>query len=218
MPDFPRGHWHCAFADRTGAAVRVWDCVGVKPRKLHILWRERTSLGHTEVYGSNDDVELWAEWIPADYTVTYSPGKAGVGQQQTSKKTHDVDLMLRDVVFSRLGYTQTGWATADGGEKAYDLEAAYTNNAAVTLYPHWTANTYRVLLEFRGGSGGTKEVAAAYGEEMPRITVPMRSGHTFAGYFADVDRPETQYYSIQSPAMARGRGICLAQQPCTLNG
>ena len=74
------------------------------------------------------------------YAVTYSPGANGSGAQQTATKTHDVALTLKGATFTRSGYTQTGWSTSDGGAKAYDLGAAYTSNAAVTLYPYWTAD------------------------------------------------------------------------------
>ena len=47
-------------------------------------------------------------------------------------------LVLKGATFTRSGYTQTGWATSDGGVKAYDLGAYYTANAAITLYPFWT--------------------------------------------------------------------------------
>ena len=48
-------------------------------------------------------------------------------------------LTLKGAIFTRSGYTQTGWATSDGGAQAYALSASYTANAAVTLYPVWTA-------------------------------------------------------------------------------
>ena len=75
------------------------------------------------------------------YMVTYSPGVNGSGEQQTITKTHGVVLMLKGATYTRDGYTQTGWATSEGGVKAYDLGASYTANVAVTLYPFWTVNS-----------------------------------------------------------------------------
>ena len=75
------------------------------------------------------------------YMVTYKPGANGSGVQQTATKTHGVALALKGAIFTRSGYTQTGWSTSDGGSKAYDLNASYTSNAAITLYPYWTAHS-----------------------------------------------------------------------------
>ena len=85
---------------------------------------------------------LYAKWVAVPtYAITYMPGANGTGFQQTATKTKDVALTLKDAIFTRTGYTQTGWATRDGGAKAYNLGASYTANAALTLYPFWTAVT-----------------------------------------------------------------------------
>ena len=77
------------------------------------------------------------EWVPT-YNVTYNPGSYGTGAQQTATKTQNVALALKGAIFTRTGYTLTGWATSDGGAKVYDLGASYTANIAATLYPFWT--------------------------------------------------------------------------------
>jgi len=75
------------------------------------------------------------------YTVTYKPGASGTGSQQTATKYQGVSLLLKGAIFTRAGYTQTGWATYEGGSKAYELGGTYTGNAALTLYPVWAATT-----------------------------------------------------------------------------
>ena len=81
---------------------------------------------------------------PNTYIVTYLPGINGTGTQTTDTKTQGVVLTLRGAIFTRTGYTQTGWATTDGGNQAYALGASYTADAPITLYPVWTANTNTV--------------------------------------------------------------------------
>lgn len=78
---------------------------------------------------------------PNTYIVTYLPGINGTGTQTTDTKTQGVVLTLSGAIFTRIGYTQTGWATTDGGAQAYALGASYTDDAPITLYPVWTANT-----------------------------------------------------------------------------
>ena len=117
---------------------------------------------------------------PTTYTVTYRPGASGTGSQQTSTKTKDVALQLKGAIFSRTGYTQTGWATSDGGAKAYGLGASYSGNAAITLYPAWTVNQYTVTFNANGGTGG-KTMTLNYGAKLTAPTV-TRTGYTFAGW------------------------------------
>ncbi|HKL98576.1 MAG TPA: Ig-like domain-containing protein, partial [Mobilitalea sp.] len=72
------------------------------------------------------------------YIITYRPGANGSGSVSTDSKIHATDIGLRGVTFTRTGYTQTGWATSDGGAKSYELEAIYSVDEAVDLYPVWT--------------------------------------------------------------------------------
>lgn len=82
---------------------------------------------------------LYAHWTIITYTVSYNKGSSGTGTNTSDTKTYGVTLTLRGAIFTRTGYTQTGWATSDGGTLAYTLGGSYTANAAITLYPVWTA-------------------------------------------------------------------------------
>ena len=75
---------------------------------------------------------------PATYAITYYPGANGSGSIEPGNKAEDVAFALSSERFTRAGYLQTGWATEDGGAKAYDLGGSYTANAALDLYPVWT--------------------------------------------------------------------------------
>ena len=72
------------------------------------------------------------------YTISYNKGTNGTGTNTTDTKTCGTALALKGAIFTRTGYTQTGWATSDGGAKVYNLSASYTTDAATTLYPFWT--------------------------------------------------------------------------------
>ena len=88
-------------------------------------------------------------------------------------------------MFTRTGYTQTGWTTADGGEKIYGLDAVYTQNEALTLYPVWNANKYTITFDTAGGS----EIASITQDYGTRITAPAnptREGYTFTGWDRDI--------------------------------
>ena len=119
----------------------------------------------------------------------------GTGTPQTATKTQGVALALKGAIFTRTGYTQTGWTTADGGAKTFDLSSTYAVDAPITLYPFWTAKTYVVTLNRQNGTSGTTSVTATYGSAMPAISVPTRTGYTFDGYWTEANGGGTQYYT-----------------------
>lgn len=78
------------------------------------------------------------------WTVSYNKGAYGTGTNTTATKYGGTALTLKGAIFTRTGYTQDGWSTTDGGAKTYNLSASYTTDAAITLYPHWSINSYTV--------------------------------------------------------------------------
>lgn len=117
------------------------------------------------------------------FTITYRPGTNGTGSVVTDTKTNGVALTLRGAIYTRTGYTQTGWATSDGGSKAYNLSASYTANAAATFFPYWTINTYTVSYNANGGSGAPSAQTKTYNVTLTlSSTRPTRTGYTFLGW------------------------------------
>ena len=118
------------------------------------------------------------------YTVTYAPGANSSGTVPSDTKIEGFPLTLSRQTFTRTGYTQTGWATVDGGEKVYALGAIYMENAPITLYPVWTANQYTVTLNSNGGGAVTPStVTVTYGEDCPAMPVLQWAGHIFGGWY-----------------------------------
>lgn len=120
------------------------------------------------------------------YQVSYAAGTGASGTVSASAvTTYGSTCTLSSSTFTKTGYTQDGWATSNGGAKAYDLGATYTGDYTdVTLYPHWTAKTYTITLKGNGGSGNTESVTATYNSStLTSITNPTRDGYTFAGWY-----------------------------------
>ena len=142
-----------------------------------------SSLGATEV---TKDITLYAKWTeaPNTYAITYDKGAYGTGSIAAGEKTHDVSFTLSSEKFTRTGYTQTGWSTSDGGAKAYELGGSYTANAAITLYPFWTIDTYAIT--YNKGANGTGNIAA--GEKTYGVAFTLssekftRDGYTQTGW------------------------------------
>ncbi len=126
--------------------------------------------------------------LVCDYDVTYLPGAYGAGKPMTESKRHNVALTLRGALFTRTGHTQVGWATVDGGEKVYGLDAVYTQNEALALYPVWNTNQYTITFDTNGGSE-IAPITQDYGTNITAPAAPTRDGYTFMGW--DMEIPTT---------------------------
>ncbi len=137
------------------------------------------------------------------YTVTYASGTNGTGTASTATKLEGRPLTLAGESFTRTGYTQTGWATVDGGEKVYDLGAIYEETAPITLYPVWTANQYTVTLDSNGGGTVTPStVTVTYGEDCPAMPVLQWAGYIFDGWY-DAQTGGKQYVNADGHSTVR---------------
>ena len=119
------------------------------------------------------------------WDVTYQPGTDGDGNAVTDIKFYNDILTLRGKLFTRTGYTQTGWATVDGGEKVYGLDAVYTQNEALTLYPVWNTNKYTITFDTNGGSE-IAPITQDYGTAITAPADPTREGYTFIGWDREI--------------------------------
>lgn len=156
------------------------------------------------ITGWNNSQTYTAYSIPT-YTISYAKGSVPTGGGSISgskadeSKTCGVDFTLpNSAVFSTTGYTQTGWATSDGGSQAYAFGGSYTTNAAQAFYPAWTPKQTTVSFNQNGGDGGqTGTVTATYGSAMPStpVTCPTKTGYTFGGYYDGEGGTGTQYYT-----------------------
>lgn len=104
---------------------------------------------------SSGTTTLYAVWQINTYTVSYNKGSYGTGTNTTDTKTYNVNLTLKGAIFTRAGYEQVGWSTSDGGAQAYAVGGTYTANAAVTLYPVWSATTSTITTT--NGTLGTQQ-------------------------------------------------------------
>ena len=127
------------------------------------------------------------------YTVSYSAngGSDGPGVQT---KWHGEALTLSSVKSSRTGYTFQGWATSATGSVAYASGATYTENANITLYAVWKANTYSVTYNANGGTGAPTSQAKTHGQALTLSSVkPTREGYNFMGWATASGRTIVDY-------------------------
>ena len=91
--------------------------------------------------GTTGDVTLYAKWEDVTYPIIYrAAGSGATGNVSQGVKYHGVPYTLLGESYDRPGYKQNGWTTSLDGEKVYELGAIYSENAPLTLYPHWVTN------------------------------------------------------------------------------
>ena len=147
------------------------------------------------------DVTLYAIWTPNIYTITYSKGDYGTGDDiPAGKQIYGEAFTLTSEVYSRTGYIQAGWSTSDGGEYVYGIgqsfEAGKGFSSDYTLYPYWTTIAYTVSYDANGGSGAPNNQIFAYGVSSAlSSTIPTRIGYKFLGWSTDQSATSALYFA-----------------------
>jgi uncharacterized repeat protein (TIGR02543 family) len=143
-----------------------------------------------------EDLKLYATWTANTYTVKFD-SNGGNGTMDSPTFTYDKEEPLTANAFTRTGYTFAGWAESAGGNVVYaDKESVKNlkseNNATITLYAQWTANTYTVKFNANGGSGTMTDKTFTYDvEQALTANAFTREDYTFAGWAVKADGTAT---------------------------
>lgn len=171
------------------------------------------------------DHTLVASWDPLSYLITWNPngGECSIG---TTIVTMGMPYAasVADMGIKREGHSFDGWHTSpedgegknDGaGIMVYGADGACTDDGTyfrggrwshagnVTLYAHWSINTYRVYLDGQGATmQAQKFTDVTYRKTGPDIIPPARTGYTFLGYFERPGGKGAMYYDRDGRGMA----------------
>lgn len=135
---------------------------------------------------STDTYNLYAVWTPITYTVSYNGNGNTGGSTANSSHTYDTAKNLTTNGFTKTGYSFNGWNTkSDGSGTAYANSASVKNlsstqDATVTLYAQWTANSYEYNIVYKSSSGkalGSTTATFNFGTTNT-ITAPAKIGYT----------------------------------------
>lgn len=123
-------------------------------------------------YTKEEDITLYPSWTKTNGTTTYTPASASA-TVSTSKP-------------SKTGYTFEAWYTASsGGTKVgTTYSESITDNKTVTLYAHWTANTYSIKFNGNGNTGGSMSNLSMTYDTAKTLTANAftKTGYSFAGW------------------------------------
>ncbi|MDR3021823.1 MAG: InlB B-repeat-containing protein [Clostridiales bacterium] len=144
-----------------------------------------------------NDTTLYARWLGNSYKVIFS-NEGGNGESGVSVVFGSP--MPKADAPNRTGYIFLGYYdswTGTGGVQYYDQDMKsvrdWDKTKDSTLYARWTGQTYTIILDATGGTGGTGSVNVVFQSSMPKADAPSRKGYTFLGYY-DYKTGGAQYY------------------------
>ena len=124
------------------------------------------------------NITLYAQWKVRSYSVNFdSNGGSAVASQSVkygSKASRPTDP-------TRAGHTFQGWYTSRDGGARYDFNQTATGD--VTLYAHWSVNSYTLAFDGNGGKASESSRTVQYGSQYGSLPTATRTGHTFQGWY-----------------------------------
>ena len=130
---------------------------------------------------SNDDVNTTVQFQGGQFVnVTVSFDSNG-GSVVSSQQVRYGSKVVKPADPTRSGYTFDGWYTAKSGGSKYDFNQPVTGD--VTVYAHWTVNSYTLTFDANGGKVSPASRKVRYGAKYGDLPTPTRSGYTFDGWY-----------------------------------
>ena len=148
-----------------------------------------------DMLSSKDVLANTSFTVPAaEYTVSYNVN-GGTGTIASQTKLYGTNLTLSSEKPTRIGYTFLGWAASASATTAtYAAGGTYTDNATVTLYAVWEANTYTVKYDANGGTNAPTSQTKIYGKALELSKdVPTRENHNFLGWATSASATTATY-------------------------
>ena len=133
----------------------------------------------------SEDITLYAKWSALSYNVIFD---ANGGVNNTSSILALSDVEIGDLpVPTRQYYIFDGWFTdsVDGTQVTANTKFARTED--ITLYAHWTLNSFIVTFNANGGTAITSSLRAYCGTALGTLPVPTRNYYTFNGWFTEIE-------------------------------
>lgn len=171
----------------------------------------------------NNNTKYYPHWLSTSMTVTFTANEDYIDNTDVNNFTDSTMTTIKSTsqvislgdsfdfpgaVFTRPGYTQTGWTTAvDGTGTRYDLNSTFSGTLTndTVFYPYWSPITYQV--KFEGGAYGTGTTQQFDVLNGSLVTAPgaifTRVGYTQIGW-ATVDGSDTVEVGLntQTPAVS----------------
>lgn len=99
----------------------------------------------------------------------------------------------------RANYTFIGWYTSSDGGNLITAETLVSSLVNLTLYAHWTPNSFNVYFDANGGTVSVSSKSATFGNSLGALPEPTRDYHNFTGWY---DSANNRVYDSTIPSSA----------------
>ena len=141
----------------------------------------------------------------SSYSETTSPGTLSA----SSKKFTAYNSCASATSLSSLtaadatGYDFVGWYNSSGTQQTTSKTLTIYPTANATYYAYYKKKRTTITLNNAGATtSGSTSVTATYGEAMPAITLPTKTGYTFGGYWGAPGGSGPKYYNADGSSNA----------------
>ena len=128
---------------------------------------------------------LYAQWASAsNYTITFNVN--GGNALATAERTKSVvygGQYGKLPLPTRSGYVFDGWFTEAGGGAKVVATSQVKLAANRSLYAHWTARTYTITFDAKGGTGTANSKAVVFDEQYGTLPMLSKADYAFAGWY-----------------------------------
>lgn len=136
-------------------------------------------------YNINENITLYAQWKPGEYTVYYNGNGANSGSVAFHEFNRDESITIRENGFVKDGYVFAGWNTSPSGTgTSYNVGESYVLNKSVYLYAQWS-KLHSLTVQPNGGTWDNTTEDSVFWlleNEEKSIPTPTREGYIFTGW------------------------------------
>ncbi len=194
------GFYHMPIASQTGYTFAGWY-TGENGTGIQLTDATGKILDsvYTTDFGGDGNLTAYPKWTANKYAV-YFGTNGGTGGQSMGTATYGELMAKTTPLPTRAGYTFQGYTDAQTGGTLYynaDGTAArkWDKASNTTLYAQWEPVVYTVNLDpGSGATGGTRVIYERYAggwysdaaatQSISKITLPVKNGYTFGGYYS----------------------------------
>lgn len=132
---------------------------------------------------------------PTYYTVTF---ETVGGTAVKSVKVKKGETVSKPADPTKAGADFLGWFVSASGNEHYNFAAPV--NSDLTLYAHWSDESYSVQFDVNGGYNLIEYQTKQYGQMLNEPAAPNRVGYSFGGWYTDIGLTQkaTFPYTVKS--------------------
>ena len=149
---------------------------------------EALSIGYNFTTMQAESSTAYAKWSVNQYRLDFQTNGGSTINSQMNFYNENFTLPIT----TKIGHTFLGWFQDSGLSELFTLNKMPANN--LTVYAKWSINQYTINFQSNGGTS-IDPITQDYGTSVTTPVPPTKTGHTFAGWFTDIDlsiaTPET---------------------------